>query len=190
LIATKACKRVRYCVEAYSGDLLAVTAADILGTIGVLSDPTKSDVWSLRHFGEAIAKHILEGEIIIDSDKFWSQPTPLWELPDHFQDSLKLSDLVIIKGERLFNRCLGHSDIFESENLNCIQDIVAQYWIQEAPLAILYIFESDFGARLIRKTPLSNSRLILAENEDIFWMNMGMFGVALYCSPKHYDYKQ
>lgn len=175
---------MRYCVEAYAGDLLSVTTADLLGTIGVLADPTKSDVWSLRHFGEAIAKHILEGEIIIESDKFWSQPTPLWKLPGHLQDSFKISDLVIVKGERLFSRCLGHTDIFESESLNCIQDIVAQYWVQGAPLGILYVFESDFGARLIRKTPESNKRLALAENEDIFWMNTGTFGIALYCSSK------
>ena len=51
LLSLNVCSRVRLCVNRVS-DSDCVTLKDVLGAIGILANPSSSDVWHLRHLGE------------------------------------------------------------------------------------------------------------------------------------------
>ena len=100
------CDRIRYITRRvpHQGGVLI---KDVLGAIGILSDPTSSDVWAIRHFGDALSKHITDGRILLDegvyiySDKDECTNTALLELDlGKIDESCKL---LLLMGQEAWN---------------------------------------------------------------------------------------
>ena len=179
------CKRVRFCVGSYPSGILAATAGDILGSIGTLADPAKSDVWSLRHLADAFGNHILEGKFVVDEHVFWCQPTPAWCLPESLRASLSNSDVVIMKGESKFRRLLGECDRWDHDLgvQNSIDCALATYWTL-GPVCSLRVFKSDFGGNFLGLDSIKNVEGLSSQEESSSHERHGSIAVHV---PVHYS---
>jgi hypothetical protein len=81
LIALNLCETVTFHTKKYPTLEYGATTLDVLGHIEHLADPVHSDIWAVRHFGEALRANLYQGRLVIEEDEFWCLPTPLWELP-------------------------------------------------------------------------------------------------------------
>ena len=95
------CDKVVYHCKAYPVGTTC-TARDIYGILGFLSDPSQSDIWAMRHFGDVLSSHVIQGRISIEPNFYWNEPSLFSEkdIPRRLKDSL----LAIFKGDDHFSR--------------------------------------------------------------------------------------
>lgn len=127
LLSLNICSLVSYHCRPYSsGNVLSVTGADVSGTIEQMADPTKGrDLWNVRHFGEALRRHVVTGQMRIEVDDFWcATHMPLWEIPDHLAKKFEEGACTFVKGDDTYRRMLGDIDWPEGSSP---QDMLS-YW--------------------------------------------------------------
>jgi hypothetical protein len=139
LITLNLCETVTFHTKKYTTSEFGATSVDVYGHIEHLADPVHSNVWAVRHFGEALRTFIYQGRLRIVEDEFWCLPTPLWDMPTHLELSLGGSRLVIVKGDNNYMRLLGGLDW----PLNFDFSSVTNYW--NAPVCALRVMESEIG---------------------------------------------
>ena len=134
LLSLGICSFVNYHCRPYSsGSVLSATSADVSGTIEQMADPTQGgDLWNVRHFGEALRRHVVTGEMRIEEDEFWCDiHVPMSEMPDHLADRFRGAVCTFVKGDSSYHRMLGDVDWPEGSPA---QDMLS-YW--PSPLCIL-----------------------------------------------------
>mmetsp|Transcript_28913 Transcript_28913/g.27688 ORF Transcript_28913/g.27688 Transcript_28913/m.27688 type:complete len:432 (+) Transcript_28913:217-1512(+) len=139
LIALNLCETVTFHTKKYPTLEYGATTLDVLGHIEHLADPVHSDIWAVRHFGEALRANLYQGRLVIAEDVFWCLPTPLWELPARLEEKLCSSRLVLIKGDDNYRRLLGDRDWPLDTGSNAVLD----YW--PVPVCALRIIETEIG---------------------------------------------
>ena len=138
LLTYKLVTKVRYHTSAYSDRPDSVTNIDISGHCEHLADPTKSqDIWAIRHFGEALKKHVLMNEFEFIEGLFWCQPQPFWDMPQHIQSRIQDSKMVFVKGDANYRRLLGERDW----PMDTPASDILSYW--PVPVCALRTFESN-----------------------------------------------
>jgi hypothetical protein len=139
LITLNLCETVTLHTKKYTVSEFGATSVDVFGHIEHLADPVHSNVWAVRHFGEALRRFVFTGRLKIEDDIFWCLPTPLWDMPIHLEESLASSRLVIMKGDTNYRRLLGNLDW----PLSSDSGSVLNYF--HIPVCALRIIESEIG---------------------------------------------
>ena len=146
LLTLNLCETVTFHTKKYTVSEYGATSVDVFGHIEHLADPVHSDVWAVRHFGEAVRAHIYTGRLRIVEDEFWCLPSPMWEMPVHLETRLADSRLVIVKGDSNYRRMLGDREW----PLTTDPASVLGYW--HVPVCAIRILESQIGCGLEERT--------------------------------------
>lgn len=134
LLSLGVCSSVSYHCRPYSsGSVLSVTSTDLSGTIEQIADPTKGgDLWNVRHFGEALRRHVVTGQMSIETDSFWCDlHVPMSQMPNQLMEKFKGACCTFVKGDSAYARMLGDVDWPEE---TAPQDMLS-YW--PSPLCVL-----------------------------------------------------
>ena len=111
LLSLNVCDRIRYITRSIP-DEAGVLVKDVLGAIGILSDPTSSDVWTVRHFGDALGVHITEGRFFIDEGVYRGENLDSSEATVEVDiEKVDVScQLLLLMGQHAWYSAVGTSD--------------------------------------------------------------------------------
>ena len=123
-------------------------------------------MWSVRHFGDALRRHVFTGKFEFIDDPWWCEPTPFWDMPEHIQERLAGSKMVFVKGDANYRRLLGERDW----PLDTPAADILSYW--PVPVCALRTFKAEIGCGV------SVADQARAEKEDPDWKVSGKWGVV------------
>eukprot|EP01041_Mallomonas_annulata_P004495 gene4495-8940_t len=166
LLQLGCCDEIVLHTKAYPMLVTAATGRDVISSIEYLSNPASSEVWTVRHFGDALRNHVLSGQMKIEDDFFWCQPTAFWDMPAHIKDRLSSSAMVFVKGDANYRRLLGDREWPLEQSAAS----VLSYW-SPIPLCALRTCKSELGCGI---SPLAQAR---AAKDDPDWLVSGRWGV-------------
>ena len=169
LLLLKYCDTVTYHTKSYPLYVSECTTDDVIGTIQYLCNPSVSDVWSVRHFGESLMMQIQSGKMKINDDLFWCQPTAFSDMPTSVRNKLSNSAMVFVKGDANYRRLLGD----RMWALDHDAKEVLSYWTP-IPVCALRTILSDIGCGI------SESNQYRATRVDSNWMKSGQWGMVQY----------
>lgn len=113
LLTLRCCDSVVMHCPSFPVGLRGSTALDVAGHIAHLADPRKSDLWAVRHLGEALRVHVESGSLRFAEDPFWAMAhIPFDDLPSDSALAAKLvgSKIVLVKGDWNYRRLLSERD--------------------------------------------------------------------------------
>ena len=126
--------------------------------------------------GERWTSHLESGRWIANEDRFWVQPSPMWEMTSSLRsDMVKRCDLAFVKGDANYRRLLGDrswdlvSDSF--------QDVVGSYF--PCPVCALRTLKAEVGCGMEGK------KVEMAKKISKDWLVEGRFGVVHYGTGYH-----
>ena len=161
------CDEVHYHTKAIPTLFTGATSRDVYAAVQLLSNPVSSDVWSVRHFGEAVRDHIMSGQMTVTDDLFWCQPTAFWDMPAPVQQKLSSSALVFVKGDANYRRLLGDREW----PLDLAASTVLSYW-EPIPVCALRRIASP----IVCGVPKSTAQRV--EREDFRWQENGKWALV------------
>ena len=109
LLASKCCDVVTYHTKGHPTFVSDALTHDVLGTIDILTDITNAEDKAYVHANSLAAKlraHVEAGEIVMEDDLFWCQPTAFWDMPPNVTAKLDKSSIVFVKGDANYRRLL------------------------------------------------------------------------------------
>lgn len=139
------------------------TNSDALETIDFLESSSHQPTADLAH---AFADYVRKGQFVFDSDLFWCQPIPFWDMPDNIQEKIEKNRLVFVKGDANYRRLLGEREW----DLDCPAKEILSYW--PVPVCALRTFKAEIGCGI------STSKQIEAITVDKNWLTSGKWGVV------------
>jgi hypothetical protein len=167
LLSSKIVDKVRFHTKIHPTFVSDVTNRDCLYTIDYLK---KQENPALSDFGDHLATHLENECFEFLEDFFWCQPIAFWDIPDHIEERLSGSSLVIIKGDANYRRALG------DRQWSCNSDAkdILSYW--QWPVVCLRILKAELACGITDEAKAT------AEMEDPNWMVSGKWAVVqFYC---------
>eukprot|EP00172_Hildenbrandia_rubra_P003562 Plantae.Rhodophyta-Hildenbrandia_rubra.ctg5883.p1 GENE.Plantae.Rhodophyta-Hildenbrandia_rubra.ctg5883~~Plantae.Rhodophyta-Hildenbrandia_rubra.ctg5883.p1 ORF type:complete len:452 (+),score=74.03 Plantae.Rhodophyta-Hildenbrandia_rubra.ctg5883:270-1625(+) len=142
---------------------------DVMYTITVLSESTDEDVKTL---GVRWQQHIDRGNWILHEHLYWAQPFPFWEMDRELRDDLRQSNLIVVKGDCNYRRCLGD----RVWDMRVSFDDVMNYF--PAPVMALRVLKAEIGCGM------DEDKMISASQEDENWLTSGRYGVVQFLAAR------
>lgn len=141
---------------------------DVNYTVSVLCESSETAVQEL---GSRWRKYIDEGRMVLSYDYYWSQPFAFWEMPTRLRETMSGSNLVFIKGDCNYRRCLGDREW----QLDTPWKDIMNYF--PAPAAALRVLKAELGCGM------SKDKMAEAESADKDWLTNGKFAVVQFLDP-------
>jgi hypothetical protein len=85
----------------FVSDTLAADVGETLAWLGQEPEPDSNRA------AARLVQHIQGGRLRLDDHDFWTSPLAGWEMPHDLESDLAASQLVIVKGDMHYRRCLG-----------------------------------------------------------------------------------
>jgi hypothetical protein len=143
----------------FVSDTLAADVGETLAWLGQEPDPD-SDRAAAR-----LVDHVEGGRLRLRDHDFWTSPLPGWEMPHDLENDLADSQLVIVKGDMHYRRCLGD---LHWPFTTPFQDILRYF---PAPVVCLRTYKSEVACGL---TP---ERVEKVSRNDPDWLINGRWGL-------------
>jgi hypothetical protein len=135
---------------------------DVRDTLEFLSADSNPEVQLL---GKRLQEHIEQGRLLCCEKQFWTSPLAFWKMPEELQNELEKSQLILIKGDANYRRCLGD---LQWQFPTPFQDIVCYF---PAPVAALRTLKSEIAAGL------QPNQISILNQTDSQWLTNGQWGV-------------
>lgn len=168
LLATNAAHTICLHLKPYPTFVSDATIQDVRGTLDILAAHTDTEVRSL---GDRLQNYIASSRLCLRDNLFWTSPLAFWEMPESLQQKLAPANLIFVKGDANYRRCLGdlHWPFTTS-----FADIACYF---PAPFAALRTLKSEVAAGL----QLGQAEML--SQEDPQWLTNGQWGVIQFVEP-------
>lgn len=144
------------------------TIKDLYATLSVLANEQDSEVQLLSH---RLQDYIDRGRLLCRDDAFWTEPLVFWEMPEDLRNNLSQSQLIFIKGDANYRRCLGDCHWPYTTRF---EDIICYF---PAPVAAFRTLKSEVAAGL------QFEQVETLNIEDSQWLTNGQWGVIQFVDP-------
>lgn len=147
------------------------TIKDLYATLSILANENDKEVQLLSH---RLQDYIDRGRLLCRDDAFWTEPSVFWEMPEDLRDNLSQSQLIFIKGDANYRRCLGDR---HWPYTTAFEDIVCYF---PTPFAAFRTLKSEVAAGL------TFEQVETLNQQDSQWLTNGRWGVIQFVDPSTY----
>jgi hypothetical protein len=150
------------------------TSQDVMQTIEWLCTSGSEDMPALQALGERWRAYVDTGRLTLRDDLYWSQPWPMWAMPEPVAQRLTLHKLCVIKGDANYRRVLGERDW----PINTPFDSIVDYF----PCAVCAL--RSLKAEIASGIDAQHAKR--AAEQDPRWMVSGRWGVIQFSEKSHF----
>eukprot|EP01038_Epipyxis_sp_PR26KG_P012562 gene12562-16847_t len=105
LLLTNSCNSITLHIASFPASPLAVTSKDLIAHIEFLANPSTSDIWYLRHVGDALKRYLFTDRLKLLPNIHWCYPsTSKHVISSEIKNNLDESSLIIVKGIKNYQR--------------------------------------------------------------------------------------
>jgi len=179
LLSFKVCDSITFQCKSFPMHINGVTVTDVYGHIEHFADRSKSDIWAVSIFGNALRNLLQLDQLRIISDDYWCQQHLSFKnVPSSVKESTIKSKFIILKGEKNYQRILDCHD-WSSISDQSIHNLIDSDWNQ-IPICLISPIEHEniYG--------ISKNEVNRALSYDSGFARNGKFGlIQLYGNEKN-----